>query len=131
MKAKSLLLVIILLISCKTPEIYKNFSNYKKLEEIAILEFDGFLLKVQDETKNYYDILLLVEGKYLIEFRDRNHFIKGASLCELKANKIYTIQITQKKEFPKLNKIVYLGECIEVDRKKTNIVEKYFLDKKL
>lgn len=131
MRSKLLFFGFLLFLSCKSPEIYKNFSDYKKLEEIAIVEFDGYLLKVQDETQSFYDILFLVEGKYLIEFLDRNQSIKGASLCNLKANKIYTIKITGKKEFPKLRKTVYFGDCVEVERNKTNLIEKYFLDKKL
>lgn len=132
MKIKNFIFVFIILLSlCKSPQIYKNFSDYKKIEEVSIVEFDGYLLKLQDNTNEFFDILILLEGKYLIEFKDRRTYIKGAALCNLKADKIYTIQIVDKKEFPKQNKIVYVGECKEVDKKENNIIEKYFLDKKL
>ncbi|MFN3604686.1 MAG: hypothetical protein ACK4UJ_08260 [Leptonema sp. (in: bacteria)] len=132
MKCKVIFLIFFIVFShCQSPQIYKNFSDYKKLEEIAVLEFDGYQIKIQDETKSYYDILLLLEGNYLIEFRDRNSLIKGAALCELKANSIYTIEIEDKRNFPKYNKSIYIGKCKKVEKDKTNLIEKYFLDKKL
>lgn len=132
MKIKNLIFIFFFILTvCKSPQIYKNFSDYKKIQEVAIVEFDGYLLKLQDNTNEFYDILILLEGKYLIEFKDRRTFMKGAALCNLKADKVYTIKIIDRKEFPKQNKMIYIGDCQEVDKKETNVIEKYFLEKKL
>ncbi|GIX40893.1 MAG: hypothetical protein KatS3mg129_0626 [Leptospiraceae bacterium] len=128
-------IILLLLIPfgyCKTPTIYRNFNDYKPQEEIAILEFDGYVLRLKDESNpEYYDKLYLLEGEYLIEFKDRINFTKGAALCNLKANKKYTIKITGKKEFPQYKKYVYIGDCIEVPEKEQGFLEKFLLEKKL
>jgi len=123
---------LIFLTLCKSPTVYKNFEQYKPLEEIATLEFEGYVLRIkEDSNQEFYDKLYLLEGKYLIEFKDRRTFIKGATLCNLKANKRYTIKIISQKEFPKHNKIVYIGECIEIPKEEPGFLERYLLDKKL
>jgi hypothetical protein len=129
---KMILFFLIFLSLCKSPAVYRNFEQYKPLEEIATLEFDGYVLHIKENSnQEFYDKLYLLEGKYLIEFKDRRTFIKGAALCNLKANKRYTIKIISKKEFPQHNKIVYIGECIEIPKEEPGFLERYLLDKKL
>ncbi len=129
---KKFIILVFLGISCKTPTIYKNFNDYKPDSEIAIVEMDGYILKIKNDNNiNYFDKLYLLEGKYLIEFKDRINLIKGAALCELKSNKKYTIEIIDKKEFPKIKKSIYIGECKEIPKTENNVFEKFLLDKKL
>lgn len=126
------LTLFLLIIYCKSPTIYKNFSDYKPIEEIAMVEMEGYLLRLQyDPNPNFYDKLYLLEGEYLIEFKDRINFTKGAAYCKLKENKIYTINIVDIKNFPKYKKSVYVGECIEIPKKEEGFLEKFLLEKKL
>ncbi len=129
---KIIFLILLFLQTCQSPTIYKNFDQYKSENEIAIIEMEGYQVRVKDNSRNlYYDKLYLLEGKYLIEFRDRNSMMKGAALCSVVKDKKYTIKITDKKEFAKYNKSIYTGACIEIPKKEPGKLEKYLLEKKL
>ncbi|MCS7206099.1 MAG: hypothetical protein NZ853_10420 [Leptospiraceae bacterium] len=125
-----LFFLIIFLLSCLTPKVYRNFREYRPPEEIAVVEFEGYLLKLQQEDQ-YSDFLFLLEGKYLIEFMDRKNFFKGAALCELKKNHYYTIQIVEKIDFEKYQKSVYRGICKPIPRRKEFLFSKEFFEKSI
>lgn len=135
MKSKifNIIVFLVLLInSCQSPTVYKNFEQYKSEDEIAIIQMDGYEIKLKDNSNNvYYDKLYLLEGKYLIEFRDRVTMMKGAVLCEVSKGKFYIIKITDKKNFAKYNKSIYVGTCLEKLKEEPGKLEKYLLEKKL
>lgn len=110
-------------------QIYQNYEGFKFDKDVAVLEYRGYRFWLKDTEKlskegrmvsEKYDVLRLTPGDYLIGFRRIHPREGGAAFCRLKADRIYSFEITSRQYLPRTGTWGYKGKCLFDPERKEN-----------